>query len=253
MDTGIVRRVGTCEGIPVEIHLEFTFAMGLHCLPRWVINIPSKGGFRKPMKPSCIRTWFSWFTRPCRLIHCNQRHCCASRYLLDFLNVNKLASEVSSCDHSIHLDIIIGWKLLVASCVCICVCAWLKLKHVFLSHSSPLPKCSSTAWNMFVSSTKSVRPQHLMHSSLVIIMFVCSVIRIWRWGACRDYHVTSIMNACVCCVKSHSQMGSRDCLIASKRYVDLLFGSWLKRTLKEQKLHVYIQGKRFLKKTYCSS
>ena len=60
--------------------------------------------------------------------------------------------------------------------------------------SSPMPK-------VLVPSTKT-------HSSLATNMFVCSVIRIWRWVA----EIISLlaMNAFVCSVKSHSKVGSRD-------------------------------------------
>ena len=40
-----------CEGSSVEMRSEMTLAMGLPCLPLWIINKPYQGGFRKPLNP----------------------------------------------------------------------------------------------------------------------------------------------------------------------------------------------------------
>ena len=104
-------------------------------------------------------------------------HCCASRYLLDLSNMIAPVLEESSCDYSNHLDINSAW--LVASCASV----WVKFKHEFSTCSFPALKCSFPAWNAFVSSFKSVCPQHKTHLSLAINMFVSSLICIWRWAA----------------------------------------------------------------------
>ena len=90
---------------------------------------------------------------------------------LDLLNVITPVSEVSSCDYSNHLDINSAWKSLVAHCVC----AWLKLKHAFST-------CSSPPRNTFVSSAKSVCPQHKTRTSLAM-RWSAIWNHIWRWVA----------------------------------------------------------------------
>ena len=75
---------------------------------------------------------------------------------MDLLNVVALVTEVSTCsyDYSNHL----------------------RCSSSAQMHSSLAPKA-------FISSAKSVRPQYQTCSSLAINMFICNVIRIWRWGA----------------------------------------------------------------------
>ena len=105
-----------------------------------------------------------------------------------------------------------------------CVCVWLKLEHPFSTHSSPVLKGSSPAWNEFIFSAKSVRSQHKTSLSVAINMFVCSVIRIWRWVA--ETISSLAMNGFICSVKSYSEVSSRDYLITSNKRVHPLFGSW---------------------------
>ena len=63
--------------------------------------------------PRLLNTW------PWKLVQCNRKCCCASRYLLDLLNVIAFISEVGSYDYRNHLDINASWKSLVAICVCL--------------------------------------------------------------------------------------------------------------------------------------
>ena len=68
---------------------------------------------------------------------------------------------------------------------------------------------------------------------LVINMFFCSVICIWRLIA--DTISSLAMSAFVCSVKSYSEVRSRNYLIASDKRVHLAFGSWFRTPKKEQK------------------
>ena len=144
--------------------------------------------------------------------------------------------EVTSCYYSNHLDINPAWKSLVA----LCLCVWLKLKHAFSTRSSPVLMCLSPTWNTFISSAKSVCPQHKMHSSLAINMFVCSVICIRRWTA--ETILSLAIDRFVCSVKSYSEVGSRDCLVISDKHV-LLFEVDLETPQKEQKSREKFQKK----------
>ena len=64
---------------------------------------------------------------------------------------------------------------------------------MFSTHSSPVLKGSSPARNAFISSTKSVHPQHKKHSSLTIKMFVqCDS---YLEMSSKDYLVASSLSA----------------------------------------------------------
>ena len=128
--------------------------------------------------------------------------------------------EVSSCDYSNHLDINFARKSLIASCVFV----WLKFKCALSTRSSPAPKCSSSAYNSFVSSNKSVHPQHKTCSSLAINLFACRLIRIWRRVA--ETILSLAMDVFDFSVKSHLEVGSRDYLVASDKHIRLLFRSF---------------------------
>ena len=95
-------------------------------------------------KFDCIFCLFTWPWRP---IQWNRRHCCASRYLLELLNVIAPILKISCCDYSKHRKINSAWKLLVASCVCVCVAE--ARTHIF--------NRSVTSAKLFISSTKTIR------------------------------------------------------------------------------------------------
>ena len=122
-----------------------------------------------------FQVWHVSQATPRLLNRCNLRCFCASTYLLDLLNGIAPVSEVSSCDYSNHLDINSVWNSLVASCLCVAN-ARARVFNTFVSSTEVFTSTS----NAFIYSAKSVRPQHKMHSSPAINMFVCSVIHIWR-------------------------------------------------------------------------
>ena len=106
----------------------------------------------------CLSTW-RW--RPTER---NWRRCCAStRYLLELLNIIPPVLDVSSCDHSNHLNIYFAWMSLVASCMCLCVCGWssnARFQHVRLQYWSvhlQCEMCSRPAPKVFIYITKHVR------------------------------------------------------------------------------------------------
>ena len=57
------------------------------------------------------------------------------------------------------------------------------------------------------------------------------------------------MNVFIYSVKSYSEVGSRDYLVASNKRVRLLFGSWFRNPSKRTET----RGKKFLKKNFISS
>ena len=142
------------------------------------------------------------------------------RSLWDLLNVTAPVSKVCSCDNSNHLDINSPLKPLVASCVCVFVYGWSSIagfEHVCLQHSSPIR-------NVFSSITISVLPQHKAHTMLLIDMFVCSIIRTWRWVA--KTFTSLVMNVHACNGKPYSEVSSRDYLCACDKWVHPVFWSW---------------------------
>ena len=167
------------------------------------------------------------------------------RYLLDCLNMIAPISEVSNSDYSNQLDINSAWKSLVASCVLV----WLKLKHVFNTFISSA--------EVFISSVKHVRLQYQKCSTpaknafvaIVINLFVCSVICIWRWVA--GTILSLAMNAFVCSVNSYLEVGtcSGDYLAANDKHIHLLFGSRFRNPPKGIKTMV----RTFLGKNFISS